>query len=70
MHHRTYEDDDGNFVQELDDEGIAYLIKGLQDLEDAEPGTEMVTPSVSTDEDGLPDSVGLFILKKYAPEDD
>jgi len=68
MYHRSYEDEDGNWVQEFDDEGIDYLIKGLEELRDQEPGTEMCTPSVSEGEDGGIESMGLSILKKYDPE--
>jgi hypothetical protein len=70
MHHRIYEDDDGNLVQEFDSEAIRYFIDGLERLLEAEPGDMMTTPSIETDEDGLPESVQEFILLRVEDEDE
>jgi hypothetical protein len=64
MHHRIYEDDDGNVVQEFDAEAIEYFIEGLEALRDCEPGEQLTTPSVAVDDKFIPDSVGVFILER------
>jgi|tagenome__1003787_1003787.scaffolds.fasta_scaffold20988630_5 hypothetical protein len=68
MRHHIYEDDDGNTVQEFDTEAILYFIEGLEQLLDAEPGDMLFTPSVATDEQGIPDTVQNFILKRIEDE--
>jgi len=67
MHHRIYEDDDGNTVQEFDSEAMDYFIEGLEELRDKEVGEKLTTPCVSTDENGVPESVQKMILKR-APD--
>jgi hypothetical protein len=49
----THEDNDGNLVHTLDEEAIDYLIRGLEELRDCEPGTELVTPAAVDSEEGL-----------------
>lgn len=67
MHHRIYEDDDGNTVQEFDLIAIDYFIKGLEELRDSEPGTRFTTPSVHQ-EDGEIVAMGDFIIKRVEEE--
>lgn len=64
MHHRLYEDEDGNMVQEFDEEAIDWFIQGLEQLRDCEPGDAVATPSIKDGEDGMPESVGEFLLMK------
>jgi len=46
---RITEDDDGNTALEFDDEGIAYMIQGLEQLRDEhEAGGMVTTPAVWT----------------------
>lgn len=64
MLHRIMEDQDGNIVQEFDDEAIEWFIDGLVQLRGCEPGESLATPSIIDDENGMPESVGQFILMK------
>jgi hypothetical protein len=67
---KLYEDEDGNTVHLLDVEGIDYLIEGLTELRDSEPGERLSTPSVTTDhETGELESVGKMILERAADVD-
>jgi len=67
MHHRIYEDDDGNTVQEFDSEAMDYFIEGLEELRGKEVDEILTTPCVSTDVNGVPESVQQMILKR-APD--
>lgn len=70
MHFRLYEKDDGNCVFELDSEGIEYFRRGLENLEDADVGEELCTPSlVENDDDGTL-AVAELILKRTADVSD
>lgn len=69
---RITEDDDGNPAIEFDDEGIDYLMLGLNDLLTSDVGTVFVTPAVWTEDapwwrfwnrSGTP-VVGEFRLRK------
>jgi hypothetical protein len=53
---------EGDLVFELDEEGIDWLIQGLEQLRSSEPGTEISSPAVSSDENGVPEAVGAHIL--------
>lgn len=46
MLQRITEDDDGNTALEFDEEGIEYLIQGLQSLAEDGPGGLRTTPSM------------------------
>lgn len=46
MIHRIQDNEYGDVVQELDAEGIDYLIEGLEQLRDSEPGTKLSTPAL------------------------
>lgn len=70
MHHRLYENDEGHFVQEFDDAALDYFIEGLQELRDGEVGSTLSTPSVTHDPDGIPESVGEFIIMKVEASPD
>ena len=48
MIQRILEDDDGNYAIEFDDEGIEFMIDGLQELLEEEVGGVMSTPTVWT----------------------
>jgi hypothetical protein len=48
MIQRFTEDDDGNTVIEMDEDGIKFLIEGLVDLLDDGPGGLRSTPAVWT----------------------
>lgn len=58
----VYEDKDGNPVLRVDEEAIGYLIMGLEELRDCEPGTELAAPSLKMGEDGNIESMGDYIL--------
>jgi len=45
---RITEDDDGNTALEFDDEGIGYMIQGLEQLRDEHAGAMVTTPAVWT----------------------
>lgn len=62
MRHRVYEDEDGRHVTELDAEAIDYLIDGLEQLRDSEPGTELFTPTVVRDDDDGGMAASEFVL--------
>lgn len=63
---RAKDGDDG-LVLTLDEEGIDYLERGLQQLRDADPGEEVTTPSLeSNPETGSPIGVSEFILRRAA----
>lgn len=47
-------------------EAIDYLIAGLQELRDMEPGQELVTPAFLCDEDGRPESAADTCLVRLA----
>lgn len=64
MINTLFEDDDGNTVHLLDAEGIDYLIEGLRALRDEEPGAQLDTPTVETDEEGVMQKMGLMILRR------
>jgi hypothetical protein len=53
---------EGDLVFELDEEGIDWLIEGLEELRSSEPGTELSTPAVESDANGVPTGVGAHIL--------
>ena len=63
MIHSVFEEE-GNHVTLLDSEAIDYLIEGLEELRDCDPGEELTTPFVELDEDGA--GVGSFILRRAA----
>ncbi len=74
MIQRIVYDEDDNMAIEFDDEGLEYLIDGLQELLLDEVGTAFSTPSVWTDDPpwwrfwnrkGTP-VVGEFRLRKVA----
>lgn len=64
MHHRIFEDDDGNTVQEFDAEAIEYFIQGLETLRECDPGEQLETPSIEHDSEGIIHSVQMFILRR------
>lgn len=64
MHHRMYEDDEGNTVEEFDAEAIAYFIQGLETLRDLAPGEEISSSSIREGSDHVPEFVGEFILRR------
>lgn len=64
MINKLFEDEDGNVVHLLDAEGIDYLIDGLRELRDEEPDTELTTPTVHADEEGVMQKMGLMILRR------
>lgn len=68
MIHDVYEEQ-GNVVTELDGDAIDYYIQGLEQLRDMEPGEELATPSADMDENGMPQGMGWFILRRAADED-
>lgn len=74
MIQKITEDDEGNTVLELDEEGIDYLMNGLMALSEAPIGMIMTTPAVWTNSSpwwrfwnrkGEP-VVGEFQLKRVA----
>lgn len=69
MHHRIYEDEEGNMVQEFDDEAIDWFIGGLNQLRECTPGESLAVPSVMDDENGIPQSMGDFVLLKVENEE-
>lgn len=63
MQLHAYETDDGDFVLELDVEGIDYLTQGLEALRDVSPGAEKFSDSLVSN-GGTPVGVGSFILRR------
>lgn len=68
MIHRVTHEPDGDTTTLLDTEGIDWLIQGLEQLRDMEPGEELSTPYVE-DHDGVLKGVGEFVLRRAADED-
>ncbi len=68
MNFHISDDEDDNMLMELDAEGIDYLIQGLLDLRDCAPDEEIRSPSLGSDENGNPESVGFLIMKRLADD--
>lgn len=59
------QDRDDGLRLTLDEDGIAWLERGLEQLRAAEPGTELTTPSLDSDADtGEPTGVSEVVLRR------
>lgn len=62
---KAFEDDDGNYVLEMNEEGADYLMEGVAELMLLDPGRQITQPSFVT-RDGKPAGVAEFVLKRAA----
>lgn len=61
---RIGEDDDGRMFIRADADGIGYLIEGLEELREAEPGTLLTSPTLVSDQ-GRPAGVADCVLERF-----
>lgn len=63
MHWQIFEEEDGTQVMEFDNEGIDYLLQGMEQLRDMKPVAELVTPTVVSEND-MPTGMSETVLRK------